>query len=343
MDQYVGLDVSLKETFVCVVDASGEVVCEKSVGTTPETIAKFIEKRAPSAVRVGLESGLLSTWLWHGLRALDVPVVCLDARHAASALKMQVNKTDRNDAAGLAQIVRTGWYRQVEVKSLACHEVRTVLLGRARLVASRRDVENQMRGLLKPFGLLVGKVRGKGFEGRLRELIADTPAMAEVIDALLLARRVLCAQVARLDVRVRMLAQTIAPCRRLMTVPGVGPITALAYMTAIDDPGRFRKGRSVGAYLGLTPRRYQSGEVDRAGRISKCGDGLVRTLLFEAAGVLLTRVQRMSPLKAWGLRLVKRIGAKKAKVAVARKLAVILHCMWTDGTEFWWTKEETTA
>ena len=322
---------------------SGEIVCETSVGTTPETIAKFIEKRAPSAVRVGLESGLLSTWLWHGLRALDVPVVCLDARHAASALKMQVNKTDRNDAAGLAQIVRTGWYREVEVKSLACHEVRAVLLARSRLVASRRDLENQMRGLLKPFGLLVGKVRGKGFEGRVRELIADTPAMAEVIDALLLARRTLCTQVARLDVRVRMLAQTITPCRRLMTVPGVGPITALAYVTVIDDPGRFRKGRSVGAYLGLTPRRYQSGEVDRAGRISKCGDGLVRTLLFEAAGVLLTRVQRMSPLKAWGLRLAKRIGAKKAKVAVARKLAVILHCMWTDGTDFWWTKEEATA
>ena len=256
---------------------------------------------------------------------------------------MQVNKTDRNDAAGLAQIVRTGWYREVEVKSLACHEVRAVLLARSRLVASRRDLENQARGLLKPFGLLVGKVRGKGFEGRLRELIADAAAMAEVIDALLLARRALCTQVARLDVRVRMLAQTIAPCRRLMTVPGVGPITALAYVTVIDDPGRFRNGRSVGAYLGLTPRRYQSGEVDRAGRISKCGDGLVRTLLFEAAGVLLTRVQRMSPLKAWGLRLAKRIGAKKAKVAVARKLAVILHCMWTDGTEFWWTKEEATA
>ena len=343
MEQYVGLDVSLKETSICVVDGSGEIVCETSVGTTPETIAKFIEKRAPSAVRVGLESGLLSTWLWHGLRALDVPVVCLDARHAASALKMQVNKTDRNDAAGLAQIVRTGWYREVEVKSLACHEVRAVLLARSRLVASRRDLENQMRGLLKPFGLLVGKVRGKGFEGRVRELIADTPAMAEVIDALLLARRTLCTQVARLDVRVRMLAQTITPCRRLMTVPGVGPITALAYVTVIDDPGRFRKGRSVGAYLGLTPRRYQSGEVDRAGRISKCGDGLVRTLLFEAAGVLLTRVQRMSPLKAWGLRLAKRIGAKKAKVAVARKLAVILHCMWTNGTDFWWTKEEATA
>ena len=343
MEQYVGLDVSLKETFVCVVDACGEVVCEKSVGTTPETIAKYIEKKAPGAVRVGLESGLLSTWLWHGLRALGLPVVCLDARHAASALKMQVNKTDRNDAAGLAQIVRTGWYREVEVKSLACHEVRAVLLARSRLVASRRDLENQMRGLLKPFGLLVGKVRGKGFEGRLRELIADAPAMAEVIDALLLARRALCTQVARLDVRVRMLAQTIDPCRRLMTVPGVGPITALAYVTVIDDPGRFRKGRSVGAYLGLTPRRYQSGEVDRAGRISKCGDGLVRTLLFEAAGVLLTRVQRMSPLKAWGLRLAKRIGAKKAKVAVARKLAVILHCMWTDDTEFWWTKEEAAA
>ncbi len=165
MDQYVGLDVSLKETFVCVVDACGEVVCENSVGTTPETIAEFIEKKAPSAVRIGLESGLLSTWLWHGLRALGLPVVCLDARHAASALSMQVNKTDRNDAAGLAQIVRTGWYREVEVKSLACHEVRADLLGRARLVASRRDVENQMRGLLKPFGPFGRQGPGQGFRG----------------------------------------------------------------------------------------------------------------------------------------------------------------------------------
>ncbi len=189
--------------------------------------------------------------------------------------------------------MRTGWYREVEVKSLDCHEVRAVLLARSRLVASRRDLENQARGLLKPFGLLVGKVRGKGFEGRVRELIADAPA--------------------------------------------------LAYVTTVDDPGRFKRSSSVGAFLGLTPRRYQSGEVDRAGRISKCGDRMVRALLYEAAGVLLTRVQRMSPLKAWGLRLAKRIGAKKAKVAVARKLAVILHCMWTDGTEFWWTKEEATA
>ncbi len=178
MEQYVGLDVSLKETSICVVDASGEIVCEKSVATTPETIAKFIGKRAPSAVRVGLESGLLSTWLWHGLRALDVPVVCLDARHAASALKMRINKTDRNDAAGLAQIVRTGWYREVQVKGLDCHEVRAVKLARSRLVASRRDLENQARGLLKTFGLMVGKARGKGFEGRVRELISDTPAMA---------------------------------------------------------------------------------------------------------------------------------------------------------------------
>ena len=158
-----------------------------------------------------------------------------------------------------------------------------------------------------------------------------------------MARRTLIEQIARLDKRVQTVTRTLDPCRRLMTVPGIGPITALAYVTAIDDPGRFRKARSVGAFLGLTPRRYQSGEVERAGRVSKCGDGLVRTLLFEAAGVLLTRVRRPSPLKAWGLRLAKRSGAKKAKVAVARKLAVILHCIWTDGTEFWWKEEEARA
>ncbi len=343
MEQYVGLDVSLKETSICVLDGSGETVWQGEVSTSVETLARSIRRKAPGAVRIGLESGLLSTWLWHGLRGLDLPVVCLDARHAKSGLSMQVNKTDRNDAAGLAQIVRTGWYREVQVKSLECHQIRAVLLARARLVAMRRDLENHIRGLLKTFGLLVGKTRSRGFEVRVRELIADEPMLAGAVEALLSVRHEACRQIGGFDDQVRALARAIDPCRRFMTVAGVGPVTALAYFTAIDDPARFRRSRSVGAYLGLTPRRYQSGEVDRAGRISKCGDGLVRGYLYEAAGVLLTRVQRWSPLKAWGVRLAKRVGAKKAKVAVARKLAVILHCMWTDGSEFWWTKEEARA
>jgi transposase len=153
-------------------------------------------------------------------------------------------------------------------------------------------------------------------------------------------RRHVVAQVAALDRDIRRLVRSEPVLKRFMTVPGVGPITALASLSTIDDPERFKHARDVGPYLGLTPTRYQSGETDRHGRISKCGDAFTRTCLYEAANVLLTKVQRFSPLKAWGTRLVQRIGAKKARIAVARKIAVILRCIWTDGTEFWWTREE---
>jgi transposase len=151
-------------------------------------------------------------------------------------------------------------------------------------------------------------------------------------------RRHVTSQIAAIDRDIRHLVHTKPTPKR---VPGVGPITALAFLSSVDDPTRFKHARDVGPYLGLTPTRYQSGETDRQGRISKCGDTFTRTCLYEAAHVLLTRVQRFSPLKAWGMRLVKRIGGRKARIAVARKIAVILHCIWTDGTEFWWTREKT--
>jgi transposase len=184
--------------------------------------------------------------------------------------------------------------------------------------------------------LVIGKC-GRGHIGqRAQALSKGQPGIDDVVASMVAVRDV-C------DRAIRRLAKKDDTARRLMTVPGVGPVVALAYISAIDDPKRFTHARDVGAYLGLTPKRYQSGEVDLAGRISKCGDGFARTCLYEAAGVLLTRVERWSPLKAWGVRLMKRIGATKAKVAVARKLAVILHRIWTDGTEFWWTKEAATA
>ncbi len=343
MEQYVGMDVSLKDTSICVVDGNGVIVSEGTVISEPVVIAEFIEARAGSAVRIGLETGPTATWLWHELRALGLAVICIDARHAKAALSLQINKSDRNDAVGLARIMQAGWYREVEVKSLPCHEVRAVLKSRAQLVKIKRDLENQIRGLLKNLGLRIGKAYGKVFRQRVEELVGDQPLLGEAVGPLLAVREIVIRQIATLHRKLLVLAQDNAESRRFMTVPGVGPITALAFVTAIDDPTRFKRSRSVGAYLGLTPRRHASGEVDWTGRISKCGDRMVRSYLFEAAGVLLTRVPQWCALKAWGHRLWKRIGFKKAKVAVARKLAVILHRMWRDGTDFIWSSKEAAA
>src|SRR5467141_3067498 len=303
MEHYVGLDVSLKQTSICVVNQVGSVVREGVVDSEPEAIATFVRSKAPGAVRIGLETGPTATWLWTELKQLGLPVICIDARHAKAVLKMQINKSDRNDAAGIARIMQTGWFKEVRVKDLDSHSVRALLASRALLVKIKRDLENQIRGLLK-------------------------------------ARKAIEQQTDDLDRKVLKLARYDAQVRRFMTVPGVGPITALCFKATIDDPTRFKRSRSVGAYVGLTTRRHASGEVDWTGRISKCGDAMLRSYLFEAAGVLLTRVPKWSALKAWGIRLAKRSGLRKAKVAVARKLAVILHRMWIEGTEFKWSSKE---
>jgi transposase len=343
MELYVGMDVSLKETSICVVDDKGEIVSEGTVISDPAALADFVKAKADGAKRIGLETGPTSTWLWHELRALGLPVICIDARHAKAALSMQINKSDRNDAVGLARIMQAGWYKEVQVKSLPCHEVRAVLNSRAQLVKIKRDLENQIRGLLKNLGLHIGKAGGNVFHQRVEELVGEHGLLQEAVRPLLVVRDMVGREIVGLSRKLLALARTNEASRRLMTVPGIGPITALAFQSAIDDPIRFRRSRSVGAYVGLTSRRYASGEIDWSGRISKCGDGMVRTYLFEAAGVLLTRVPQWCALKAWGLRLSKRVGFKKARVAVARKLAVILHRMWRDGTDFQWSAEEATA
>lgn len=256
-----------------------------------------------------------------------------------AALSAMRNKTDRNDARGLAQMMRTGWYRRVHVKSPAARELRLLLVNRHALLAKRRDIENTIRGTLKVFGLKVGAVSRLGFEERVASLLADRSELWELVEPMLAVRRVLLEQYHALHRKLLEAVRKDAVCRRLMTVPGVGPVVAAVYRTGIDDPRRFAKSHSVGAHFGLTPRKYASGEVNRTGRISKCGDGLVRTALYEAANILLTRVKGWCTLKAWGFRLAKRAGMQKAKVAVARKLAVILHRMWQDGSDFRWGKE----
>ena len=343
MELYVGMDVSLKETLICVVDDDGKIQCEGTVISEPEALAEFITTNAVNAKRIGLETGPTTTWLWHELRALGLPVICIDARHAKAALSMQINKSDRNDAVGLARIMQCGWYKEVQVKRLSCHEIRAVLSSRAQLVKIKRDLENQIRGLLKNHGLVIGKAGGNVFHRRAEELLGEQGLLGAAVRPLLDIREKVSREIADLYRKLLSLARNDEDSRRSMTVPGIGPITAMAFHSAIDEPSRFKRSRSVGAYFGMTPRRHASGEVDWSGRISKCGDGMVRTYLFEAAGVLLTRVSQWCKLKAWGHRLWKRIGFKKAKIAVARKLAVILHRMWRDGTDFQWSSKEAAA
>ena len=340
MEQYVGLDVSLKLTAICIVDRTGKIEREGVVASDPEAIAAFVKSHAPRVARIGLETGATSTWLWTELNKMGLPVICIDARHAKAALKMQINKSDRKDAVGIARIMQCGWYKEVRVKDLDSHAIKALLVSRALLVKIKRDIENQIRGFLKNLGLVIGQAKMNVFAVRAAKLAEARPELAAAVEPLLKAREAVGRQVADLDRKVMRLARNDAQVRRFMTAPGVGPITALCFLATVDDPTRFRRSRSVGAYVGLTTRRYASGEIDWTGRISKCGDAMLRSYLYEAANVLLTRVARWSTLKAWGIRLAKRSGLRKAKVAVARKLAVILHRMWIEGTEFKWSSKE---
>jgi transposase len=324
-----------------VVDGSGAVVSRGREVTHPELVAAAIGRLAPCARVVVLETGGQSSWLQGGLEAQGVAAVIVDARRAKAVLNCRLNKTDANDAEGLAHLARTGWYREVAAKRPETRLVRALLLARRQLVKQRRDLENQVRALLRGFGLSVGSVNRSGFEERVWELVRREPLLENAVGPLLRVGRALGEQIKALEGRIHGEATRSEVCRRLMTVPGVGPMTALAFVTAIDDPHRFARSASVGAYLGLTPRRYQSGQVNWSGHISKHGDGLARHMLYEAANSLLSRVRRWSTPKAWAARLVNKVGPKKARVALARKLAVILHRIWVDGTEFRWSKEAT--
>ena len=269
--------------FGSAVNHTGSVVRERVVDSDPEAIASFVRSNAPGAVRIGLETGATATWLWNELKRLGLPVICIDARHAKAVLKMQINKSHRNDAAGIARIMQIGWFKEVRVKDLDSDAVRALLASRALLVKIKRDLENQVRGLLKNLGLVIGRATFNVFSARAGELIEDRPDLVAAIGPLLEARKAIEQQVRDLDRKVLELARHDVQVRRFMTAPGVGPITALCFKATIDDPTRFRRSRSVGAYVGLTTRRHASGEVDWSGRISKCGDAMLRTYLFEAA------------------------------------------------------------
>jgi transposase len=326
MAEYVGLDVSMKETAVSV-RRDGKRVWHGKCPSDPKVLADLLRRRASEAACIVFETGPLSIWFYHALSAEGLPVVCIDARHAKAALDMAVNKTDANDADGLAHLAEVGFFRAVRVKGFDSMVARTLVSARTKLVMVTTDLSNQIRGLMKTFGLIVPAGKGSRFETNVRTLLAEQDHIARVILPLLEAWRAVRLRANELTRQLIACARQSRACRILMSVPGIGALTATCFATAIEDPANFSRSRSVGAWLGLTTRRYQSGEVDYDGHISRRGDAYLRGLLYEAATVILTRSSAESALRTWGLRLRKKTGFKRAAVAVARKLAVIMHAM----------------
>jgi len=339
MKHYAGLDVSVKETSVCIVDETGKICHEVKLVSHPEDLTAVLKHPALHIERIGLEAGPLSQWLFEGLARAGLPVICIETRHTKAFLKAQPNKSDRNDARGIAQMMRVNLFRPVHVKTLTSQKRRALLTARKLLQEKAIAIENDIRGLLRNFGLKVSVVGAVRFEDRIRELLEGRSDLAEISTPLLAARRKLREEFSRLHRKVLEIARDDVICNRLMTIPGVGAVTALAFTSTIDIPARFRNSRAVGPALGLTPVLNQSGESHRVGRVSLCGDAMMRTLLYEAAQVMLTRVKKWSWLKAWAMNLAKRSGHRKAIVALARRLAVIMHRMWSDGTVFRWTRD----
>lgn len=333
MEEYIGLDVSMKETAVSI-RREGKRVWRGRCASDPKVIAELVRKRAPAAKRVVFETGPLSVWFYHALRAEGLPAICIDARHAKAALDMAANKTDANDADGLAHLAEVGFFREVRVKGFDSMLTRTLVAARTRLVRITTELSNQIRGLMKTFGLLVPAGKGSTFEKNVRILLVDQEGLAPIVLPILEAWRSMRIRAAELGRQLVAGARQSQACQILMSIPGVGAITATSFATAIEDPDNFKRSRSVGAWLGLTTRRYQSGEVDYDGHISRRGDRHLRGLLYEAATVILTRSSAESGLRTWGLKLRERVGFKRAAVAVARKLAVTMHAMLKTGALF---------
>ena len=343
MKHYAGLDVSVKETSVCVIDEAGKICRETKVPSHPEDLVAALNDPAWRLERIGLEAGPLSQWLFSGLVEAGLPAICIETRHTKAFLKAQVNKSDRNDARGIAQMMRVHLFRPVHVKTLTSQKRRALLTARKILQDKAVAIENDIRGLLRNFGLKVGAVGVGKFDERIRELVEGMPELVEIMEPLLTARQKLREMFTTLHRKLLSIVRDDGVCRRLMTIPGVGPVVSLAFSATIDVPARFKNSKAVGPSLGLTPVLNQSGESLRVGRVSLCGDDMMRALLYEAAQVMMTRVQKWSWLKAWAVNVAKRRGLKKAIVALARRLAVIMHRIWVDETVFRWTKEAVPA
>ncbi len=340
MTYYAALDVSLRTVNICVIDSQGEIKAETKLDSDVIDIVAYLDSLKLEIACVGLEAGTLVQYLTYGLQFAGFEVVCMEARQVKAALSAMRNKTDKNDARGIAQLLRTGWFSRVHVKSMASHRVRALLSSRKAVLSKCIDLENEIRGLFKVFGIKLPPKLGHGaFDAAVRAIIETDGTLSFALLPLLDARLVLYHCFRELDNRTRNMAHADPVCQRLMSAPGVGFITALTYKAGVDDPTRFRRSRTVAAHFGLTPRRFQSGEIDIDGHISRCGDQAVRCTLYTAANALMTRSSKWSSLKAWGMQKAKTRGHRRAVIAVARKLAVILHRMWIDETQFQWGSE----
>jgi len=341
MNYYAGLDVSMKETVIWIVNERGESVYKGRAKTDPDAIVLHLQKSKFKIETVGIESGSLSHWLVNQLREKGVPAICIDARKMAAILSIRVNKTDNNDAQGIAEAMRCKMYKEVTQKSQVAIEIATLMQCRKTLVHQRVQLINSIRGFLKTYGIRLGPCGGKEFPGKVRKVLQEISMIPRTgIESLVNCYEKLCEEIKKIEQKIEELARCDEDIRRLMTIPGVGLITAMTFKTEVDDPSRFKKSRDVGAYFGMTPRQYSSGEINKQGHISKCGSAEMRTLLTEAGLVCLTRGKKWSKLKAWGLKIMKRHGAKKAAVAVGRKLAVIMHRMLIDQKDFAYGEEK---
>jgi len=335
MDHYAGIDVSLECSSVCVVDGSGKIIREAKVASEPEALIDWFGSLEVELARIGLEAGPLSQWLYAAMKEAGLAVELLETRHVSDAFKAMPVKSDRNDACNIAQLMRLGWFRPVHCKSMSAQETRAILTARKLIQTKLQDIENSLRGILRGFGLKVGKTTRRGFAARINELVAGHPALEAIAKAMLAAHAVLLHEFKGLEKRVRTMSLLDAKARLLMSTPAVGPIISLTYASAIDDPSRFASSKRAGPLFGLTPKKYQSGETDYTGRISKNGDASVREALYEAAHIILTKpVKGCAQLKSWAMRIARRAGMSKAKVALARKLAVIMLRMLKDNVPF---------
>lgn len=334
MRKVVGLDISLTKTSVCVLELDGTIIWQGKVDSEPGPIIAKLAAWQNDIDKVGLEACPLSEWLHGHLTDAGFTAVCVETNHAQRFLSTRPVKTDRNDARGLAEMMRIGHYRAVHVKSFEAQMVRTALQARRQIVAALLQIQGTIRGLLRMHGLKMGTTHRCRFSDRVRELIAQKPALEIAIEPLLRSAEQLATERKEMDNMFQRAARRDDVCLRLMTIPGVGPITSLAYRATVDDPCRISSSKSVGALFGLTPRIYQSGEIDRTGRISRAGDSMMRHLLYEAAAALMSRIGKQSRLRSWGMAIARRRGFKRATVAVARKLAVIMHRIWISGSRF---------
>ena len=341
MAYYAGLDVSMKTTSVAIVNEQGKVVFETTCATDGDAISTALFKSNYTLEKIGLESGCISFWLIEDLKRLGVHAICIESRQMATLIALKVNKTDRNDARLIANSMRCNLYKEVYHKTKESIEIGLQMGTRRTLIDIRTKLKNSTRGFLKAYGIRLGTISHQKFSEEVRKSIEDCEeGVREAIEGLLKSYEEVCKNIENTETKLEKLCKNDPVMVLFESIPGVGPITSLTYKAVIDNPYRFKNARDVGAYLGLTPNQYSSGDMTKQGRISKCGSSELRALLIECGIVILTRTTGWTKLKAWGLRIMKRSGLKKAAAAVARKLAIIMLRMWQEGKPFIWGEKK---